>query len=460
MIRTESYKKGMLYSVIFNFLAKGILFFLTVLIGRYFGTGLETDIYFFIYGTMILLSAFTSTVDTAVLIPHAMQLRQKEGEVASMSFLNYFTRIYFMIGVAFVGLVLIMGVMIFSVFSKFQEADIILYRQYFIAGSFYFLLMILTNFFTAIFTSYKYFTVPMLVSGINSVLIILSIWLLHNRFHVMSVLYGGIVAYSVNLIILIAMMKRLLNWKFFNQASKPSSREWKNILNAGIGQGATVISNYFPLYLLSGLGEGVISLMNYGKNIADIPNTLITSQIANVAGIRMNEDSGKEDWQNMNKKFVADSSMLAYILAPISCLLILFPEFLLKLLYNNSSMDGSAISEAAKFLSIFAMSIIPIGINAMAARVFFSLKIIRPMLIYQLLINLILITAIWLLMSAQGKFGFPLAVAVVQYLNILSLYFVFKKLAPFINYGKVLLNTALAIVISGILSIAYYLVFK
>ena len=49
LIRTESYKKGMLLSVFFNFIAKGILFLFTILIAKFFGRDIKTDIYFFIY---------------------------------------------------------------------------------------------------------------------------------------------------------------------------------------------------------------------------------------------------------------------------------------------------------------------------------------------------------------------------------------------------------------------------
>ena len=49
LIKTESYKRGMLLSVIFNIISKGILLLLTILVAGYFGSNIKTDIYFFIY---------------------------------------------------------------------------------------------------------------------------------------------------------------------------------------------------------------------------------------------------------------------------------------------------------------------------------------------------------------------------------------------------------------------------
>ena len=101
-LKTESFARGMWLSVVFNILAKGILFLLTILLAAYFGSNIKTDIYFFVYGSMVLLAGFINAIDHAVLIPQSMRLRQSDGDAAAMAFLNYFFRIYIFIGLAFV----------------------------------------------------------------------------------------------------------------------------------------------------------------------------------------------------------------------------------------------------------------------------------------------------------------------------------------------------------------------
>ena len=120
-IKTESYKRGMLLSVLFNIIAKAILFVLTILIAGFFGSDVKTDIYFFVYGSMVLLSGFINAIDTAVLIPESMRQRENEGAGVAMAFLNYFMRIYFFAGIAFVALVFFFNTTIFSIASRFSE---------------------------------------------------------------------------------------------------------------------------------------------------------------------------------------------------------------------------------------------------------------------------------------------------------------------------------------------------
>ena len=77
LIKSESYKKGTVLSVLFNIISKGILFLLTIIIARYFGSNIKTDIYFFVFAAMILFSGFINSIDTAVLIPESMRIREE-----------------------------------------------------------------------------------------------------------------------------------------------------------------------------------------------------------------------------------------------------------------------------------------------------------------------------------------------------------------------------------------------
>jgi len=101
LIQSESYRKGTARSVLFNIISKGILFLLTIIIARFFGSNIKTDIYFFVFATMILFSGFINSIDMAVLIPESMRIREKESNDNAISFLNFFLLIYFLIGVVF-----------------------------------------------------------------------------------------------------------------------------------------------------------------------------------------------------------------------------------------------------------------------------------------------------------------------------------------------------------------------
>lgn len=458
LIKAESYKRGMALSVLFNIISKGILFLLTIIIARYFGSNIKTDIYFFVFGSMVLFSGFINNIDTAVLIPESMRLRGKEGNAKAMSFLNYFLLIYFIIGVLFTLIMYFFGTTVFGLISKFAEADIIVYRNYFWAGSLFFIFNVLTNYFNNILTSLKYFSLPMVIGSVKSCVVIVCIFLLREKYDVLSVIIGGLISYAINLLIQIYVLHTVTGWKF--GFKKPAIRKtiWENVFYAELGQITTVASSMFPLYLLSGFGSGIISVMNYGKNIADIPNTLVTSQFANVSGIKLNEEVARKDYAAMNETFLHTSKLMIFILVPVSFFMFIFSEPIVSLFYKRGSFTAQNVIDAAKFMQLLSITIFSIGINAMVSRIFIAMQAIKQSLFYQVALNVLLIAAIWLFTKTYGAYGYPYAGILINIINFIGMFFICKKYFAAIEYGKLLKYAAAVIAANLPLSaLLYYL---
>ncbi len=456
MIKSESYRRGTVLSVFFNILSKGILFLMTIIIARYFGSNIKTDIYFFVFGSMLLFSGFINNIDTAVLIPESMRLREKEGNDKAMAFLNFFLFIYLAIGIFFTVMMYFFGASVFGLISKFSEADILTYQNYFWTGSLFFIFHLLTNYINTILTSLKYFSIPMLISSIKSVIAIACIFLLKAGYDVLSVFLGGLISYTFNLVILIYILKIAVGWKFKIQTAEITKRVWTNIFYAELGQSATLASSMFPLYLLSGFGSGVISVMNYGKNIADIPNTLVTTQFSNVSGIKLNEEFARQDHAAMNETFIKTSKLLVFILVPMGFYLFAFATPIVELFYHSRNFSREAIAESAIFLRLLAVSIFSIGVNAMVTRIFIAVQAIKQAFFYQVVLNILLIAVIWICTKNYGAYGYPYGIIIVNLLNYLGMYFICKKLPVWVDYAAVLQYTGLIILVNAAITAGLY----
>jgi putative peptidoglycan lipid II flippase len=397
---------------------------------------------------MILFSAFINSIDTAVLIPESMHMREKEGEAKAMGFLNYFLVTYFFIGVLFTVMMYFFGTTVFGLISKFAAEDIMKYRSYFLTGSLFFIFHVLTNYLNNILTSLKYFSLPMVISSIKSCIVIVCIFLLREKYDVLSVIIGGLISYAINLIIQIYLLHKITGWKF--EFKKPAIRKttWNNVLYAELGQIATVASSMFPLYLLSGFGSGVISVMNYGKNIADIPNTLVTSQFANVSGIKLNEQAAREDHAGMNKTFLDMSKLMVFLLVPLGCFMFVFAEPVVELFYKHGSFMQEDVTESAKFMQLLSVTIFSIGVNAMVSRLFMAAQYIKRAFAYQLVMNCLLIFFIWLFSKYYGAYGYPYAVILTNAINFFTMFFICKKYFEFVQYGQLLKYTAIVFFIN------------
>ena len=457
LIKSESYKKGAALSVLFNLFSKGILFLLTIIIARYFGSNIKTDIYFFVFGTMVLFSGFINSIDTAVLIPESMQLREKEGNDGASAFLNFFLAVYLLIGIVFIMLMYFFGTTVFGLISRFSEKDILTYRNYFWLGSLFFIFQILTNFINTILTSLKFFSIPMLISAINSCIVIAGIFLLKADYDVLSIFIGGLFAYAINLIFLLLVMKKIAGWKFNFVSPRITKKTWSNIFYAQLGQITTIASSMFPLYLLSGFGTGIISIMNYGKNIADIPNSLVTAQFSNVSGIKLNEQVARHDHEGMNETFVRTSKLLVFILVPVGFYLFVFAAPVVELFYQSRNFTAAAAREAAIFLQMLSVTVFSIAVNTMVTRVFIAMQAMKQAFIYQVIMNALLIIAIFLYVKYTGAYGYGYAVITLNIINLAGMFFICRLIAPQINYSALLTYTGLIVLLNGIIaSIMYF----
>jgi len=449
----------MVLSVIFNCLAKGILFLLTILIAFYFGSDIRTDIYFFVYGAVVLLAGLINSIDTAVLVPESMWLRESEGDEKAMAFLNRFFWIYLITGILFTAAMYFWGTHLFKWISRFPGEAVDQYKNYFLLGSLLFGFFLLTNFLNAILSSLKFFTVPMIISGINSCLTIAGIILLHARFDALSVFIGSIAAYAVNLLLLLALLKRNAGWNFFTRPAPVSKKTRTNIGYTIMGQLATLASNFLPLYLLSGFGQGIISSMNYGKNIADVPNTLVTAQVTGVSGIQLNELAAGKDAEGIKKSFGETAKVLLFVLIPVAGYFFVFAQPIVQLFYQRGNFPAGSISGTAVFLQLFSLTGFVIGINALVSRVFMATQSIRPAFLYQLIMNGILIAAIWYLTKEYGAWGYPYALIGVYSLNFLMMYFLCRQLPVDIQYARLFPYAILLLLINGAISAVLYFLF-
>ena len=212
-----------------------------------------------------------------------------------------------------------------------------------------------------------------------------------------------------------------------------------------MGQLATFASSFFPLFLLSGFGNGAISVMNYGKNIADIPNTLVTAQLANVNGIKLNEQFARHDETGMNDTFITSSRLLVFILVPLSCFMFVFAQPIVELFYKRGIFTEAAVMSSAVFLQLFSISIFSIGINAVVTRIFNAMQAIKQAFIYQVVLNIVLIIAIWLFTKQYGAYGYPCGIILVNMINFIGMYFILKIIFRSITYSSLLSYSTMVI---------------
>ncbi|MEP6674217.1 MAG: lipid II flippase MurJ [Ferruginibacter sp.] len=436
ILYSESYKKGIILSVFFNICSKGLLFVVNIAIAFYFGTNTETDIYFYLNATLLILVGYINNIDTAVLIPELMRLKHQEDEGSYKIFINFFLYLYLLIGAIGVCILFFFNTNLYALISNFSTATIASHRTMFLISSFNFLLLIVINYLVNILTSLKYFTLPMMISVVNSVMVLAAVIFGHQTLGTTGIIIGATLAQLVNVMLLIILMKVNLKWKFGLIPKTFSIRRkvWKDIAWIELGQLSALFTNYLPIYLLSSFGNGAITAMNFGKSIAEIPNSLLTSQYSYIIGIKFNELYHKAKLIELNETFIKSGKLLVLILIPISCFISFHAEGIIQILLQHGSFNKTDAATTARFLSIFGLAIPFFAIGSLITRLCFAAQKARFVFFYQILTNLVFIIAIYAATRVYNIYGYSYGYLFFNIFNVLIAYYVCRYLLPQLKY--------------------------
>jgi putative peptidoglycan lipid II flippase len=145
-------------------------------------------------------------------------------------------------------------------------------------------------------------------------------------------------------------------------------------------------------------------------------------------------------------------------LIPVACYLFVFAEPIIKIFYSRGNFSAGAATDAAGFLRLLSVTVFSIGINALVTRVFIATQAIKQAFIYQVVLNIVLIAAIWGFTTIYGAWGYPYGLILMNGLNLGLMYFICKRVAPWINYRVLLNYTALLLLIHGAIGAGFYFV--
>jgi len=437
--KAESYKKGIAISTLYNVINKGLVFLSSILVAYYFGTQIKTDIYFYAYNTIIIFSAFITSLNASVLIPESMRLRIQHGELPAMQFLNYFFYLYILLTVFICAILFLNPVKAFTIISDFPEQSLQNESAILLLATPLILLIPTVNLLTDILTSHKFFSIPMVAGIINGVFSILFLFFFHSVLGIFSLLMGLIISYVINFIILVILMKKKLQWQFRFQWLQIDKRIWKNIAFAQAGNITTSLSSYAPLYFLSGFSTGIITSLNFAQQLSSIPTTLITNQFSSVSGIKFNELYAKKQFSEINRIFLSTTSILLFILTPISSIFFLYSSSITSFLLEHGAFEKSGVVYTSLFLQYLGLLLPMLAINTFVARLFMAGQKIMQSFAYQVSFNMVLIFFIWIGIQKIGITGYPISLIALHILNVLLCYILLKKFFPEVNYGKMLL---------------------
>ena len=428
IFKSESYKKGIIYSSCFNVAGKSVAFLQQWLIGYYFGTQSEVDVFFFTYNIILFLSYFFLNWTTSVLIPEGMRIRVQESEEASRKFFNTYIYIYAAVGILLFLLIRINPIECFKLISSFpptiieNNVSLINWCIPIIC------LNLVVSIFTEILSSYKYFTVPNFVTFVNYVIGIIFIIFYHDKCGIHSIAQGLIIGYILNLIILVCMMKRILSWKFCLLSGFRRQSIFHSSLYSQSGYVVYLIALYVPQNIFSQLPPGSLTAINFADKILTIPSIFLVAQITNVMGVKMNQLVARKEFEELmgltEKLLIRVSLGLLLVAVTISFM----SEFLVDLLFSWGRYDSNMMDITARMLSCMIYYLPFSFCFGIYTKLFNAIKKQKYLFVLQLFTQGVTLVLYFTIIPCYGFYSYPLC-RILPYLLAVFLALLFLKMS-------------------------------
>lgn len=348
LFKPTSYRTGATMAVGATALWKGISFINALLLAAYFGADKATDLYFYLILTIGLGGYFLQRLNAAVIIPQAMALETQQPQRAR-TLLNGYLYLYAILAV---GLIICGG--LFPVtplrwFSRFSPTYLNTQRALIFSSFVFFALQILATYLLAILEMHKRFATA-LFTPLNALLPLAFLLVLGRSYGIISMLWGFIASYGVQIVVFTRMLKRELQWQFTRGEIIHSRSFVQNLLSNQCLELANIISGLLPLYLLSGLNAGTVSALNYAKQLSDSSNEVFTLRITNVSKIQLTEYSAHDDWNSLNTAYHTTHYTLWFLLTPLVVFSIGYAPYIITLFFKRGAFSGKNVLETAAFL--------------------------------------------------------------------------------------------------------------
>jgi peptidoglycan biosynthesis protein MviN/MurJ (putative lipid II flippase) len=387
---SPSYRNSALLSVIFNALGKGVYFLSILLIGRVLGASNETDVYFFTLSLITVCVGFSTLINTDVLIPRIINLRNSE-EDKVQAVLSFFYTLYTTMGILLTLIVILFPQFFLDFFSKFKTEVITSDYRIFSLLFPILLLNILTGLQSSILIGYNFFVTPPLITFTANCLSLGLFFILKNSFGIhaaiMGLFLGGIFANLALAFYLIKLCKIKIKPTFKIDLSIFQSLEWVTLLFV-----TSSIYNLGLNYLLTTTHEeGTLTAFNNAQLIAFIPYQFIAIQLGTIMSNKFAEYYNTNQFDSLKKYIKLTLVIMTIIVLPICLLIIFFSGTIAQLVANKNINDQIYIDRLKLLIICFSLPAYMNAIYYCAIRLYTSTLKVKLTSIVQSIVCLFLL---------------------------------------------------------------------
>jgi len=295
------------------------------------------------------------------------------------------------------------------------------------------ILFTLSYIFGAILNSFKRFFVYSLAPLVYNLCIIIATVFWANEFNVYAVTYGVIIGAFFHMLIQFVQLRKI-GYKFnfaFDFADSSVRQIFYLMIPRTIGLGANQIMLFVYTAIASTLAAGSVAIFNLADNIQTMPTVVFGISLATAIFPTLAEHINTRKIPEFTQHIFKSIKAVAYILIPLSILVILLREPIVRLILGSGEFGWDQTIATYNTLGFFAISLFPQGIIPLLARAFYAMSDTKTPTIVSILSVVLGIVFAYILTPQLKIQGLALAFTLASFFNAITLYFLLKKKISF-----------------------------
>lgn len=434
LFKPTSYKKGTVLSVGATFVWKLISFANALLLALYFGASRQTDVYFYLIILTGIGVAFLQRLNQTVLIPEAMFLTQQDEETGK-KFATMWLYFYVILGMVICLVSISCPEQIWRILSRFGEKLLAHDKALLVWALWVFALQIITSYLMAVAEMYKFFKTAWL-GVLNAICPLAGLLIFGGKIGIISMLYGFFAANILQIVILIILLKTQAHWTFGPAWIALRTRTRQNMLTSQTLAVLDMLNSWLPVFLMSGMNVGIVSALNYCKQLTDSTTEVFTARVANVAKIEMTEQLSKKQSAEANETFINASYLLLIVLAPLVVFSCYFAPQIVDLFFKRGQFTAQAAHNTVLFLRPMLLTLLLAVPGYLQNSTLAAGQKIKEWFPYALAGGLVFTGMMWFFIPRAGAFVYPYLIGTGLLIGFILNAFLFKKHLNFIQYFK------------------------
>lgn len=443
--------KSTIIVFVVSLIAKLIAFLKSIFQAYMFGASVETDAFNVSSGFVNnVLYMFTTSIAVAF-VPLYIQHRNKNAKVFATKII---TALFLVALIITLGLIIVAPVIVKIIAPSYSGSTFNETIQYFRILCLGFSFSLIANMYTNLLNAEKVYGYSAIGSIINSLVLILLIFILSDILGVWVLVISVPISYFIQWIILYIRGK-----KYAKISVKYGIKD--NDLKILVIQAfpillcqATVeINQVVDRALITSLGAGALTAVSYSAILYQFASTLISTPLSTVMFTELSEAGAKREMFSIGKILNSCYKILFIVCLPIMIIIFFSSIDIVEIVYGHGNFTSDAVSQCALGLRMYGFCLLPVCLKSVLSRAYYGLNDTKkPMIfgVFEVILNIVLSVALYKSLGIAGVVG-STAVASIVFIIIMTIdfnrqYVTVITLAVLKNYWKILVSTSMLLI--------------